>query len=115
VGRYFKTWQASGALKGFLKKMDRPLTALFWGCAFVCTASVVLLRKSRNDALLQLALFGLAAVCVSAFFMSNLSGVYARYHSRIGFLVIFPGMALAFRWAGDLLERSGLSHKNPRP
>jgi hypothetical protein len=114
VGRYFKTWQASGALKGFLKKMEWPLTALFWGCAFVCMASVVLLRKSRNDALLQLALFGLAAVCVSAFFMSNLSGVYARYHTRIGFLVIFPGMALSSRWAGDLAERFGLLRNKQR-
>ena len=59
----------------------------------------------------KLALFSLLAVCVSAFFMSNLSGVYGRYHTRIGFLVIFPGMALAFRWAGDLIERFGLLRK----
>jgi hypothetical protein len=109
VGRYFKTWQASGALQGFLKKMERPLTALFWCCTLVCMASVVLLRqRRRDDALLQLARFGLVAVCVSAFFMSNLSGVYGRYHTRIGFLVIFPGMALAFRWAQDLIERFGI-------
>ena len=105
VGRYLKTWQASGALQGFLKQIDRPLTALFWCCAFVCMASVVLLRQSRDDALLQLTLFSLAAVCVSGFFMSNLSGVYARYHTRIGFLVIFPGMALSFRWAGSFFYR----------
>ena len=115
VERYFKTWQASGALQAFLKKMDRPLTALFWCCALVCMASVVLLRqRRRNDALRKLALFSLLAVCVSAFFMSNLSGVYGRYHTRIGFLVIFPGLALTFRWAGDRIERSGLSRKNPR-
>jgi hypothetical protein len=46
--------------------------------------------------------------------MSNLSGVYGRYHTRIGFLVIFPGLALAFRWASDLIERFGLARKNPR-
>jgi hypothetical protein len=109
VGRYFKTWQASGALQGFLKKMERPLTALFWCCTLVCMASVVWWRQRlRDDALLQFALFGLVAVCVSAFFMSNLSGVYGRYNARIGFLVIFPGMALAFRWAQDLIERFGL-------
>jgi hypothetical protein len=115
VERYFKTWQASGALQGFLKKMEWPLTALFWCCALVCISSVVLLRHHRRgDALLQLALFGLLAVCVSAFFMSNLSGVYGRYHTRIGFLVIFPGLALAFRWAGDLIERFGLLRNKQR-
>lgn len=112
---YFETWQASGVLRAFLKKMERPLTALFWFCAFVCMASVVLFRqRRRDDALLQLALFGLVAVCVNAFFMSNLSGVYGRYHARIGFLVIFPGMALSFRWAKDLIERSGHSRNRKR-
>jgi hypothetical protein len=115
VGRYFKTSQASGALQGFLKIMERPLTALFWCCTFVCMVSVVLLRqRRRDDALLKLALFSLVAVCVNAFFMSNLSGVYGRYHTRIGFLVIFPGIALAFRWAGDLIERFGLSRNKQR-
>jgi len=115
VGRYFKTWQASGALQGFLKKMDRPLSVLFWCCTFVCLASVVLLRQGRReDVLLQLALFSLVAVSVSAFFMSNLSGVYGRYHTRIGFLVIFPGIALAFRWAAALFERFGLLRNKPR-
>jgi len=115
VERYFKTWQASGALQGFLKKMDRPLTALFWCCTLVCMASVVLLRQRRcDDALLQLALFSLVVVCINAFFMSNLSGVYGRYHTRIGFLVIFPGLALAFRWAGGLIERSGIFRNRPR-
>jgi hypothetical protein len=85
--------------------MDRPLTALFWCSTSVCMVCLVLRRqRRRDDALLQLALFGLLTVCVSAFFMSNLSGVYGRYHTRIGFLVIFPGMALAFRWAGDRIE-----------
>lgn len=108
MGCYFKTWQASGALQGFLKKMEWPLTALFWCCTFVCIASVVLLRHCRrDDALLQLALFSLVAVSVNAFFMSNLSGVYGRYQARIGFLLIFPGIALAFRWAQDLIERFG--------
>jgi hypothetical protein len=109
VARYCKTWQASGALQGFLKKMDRPLTALFWCCTFVCMACVVLLRQRRGDAaLLKFARFSLVAVCVNAFFMSNLSGVYGRYHTRIGFLVIFCGIALASRWAGDLIGRFGL-------
>ena len=115
VERYFKTWQASGALQGFLKKMERPLTTLFWCCAFVCMASVVLLRqRRRDDALMLLARFSLVVVCVNAFFMSNLSGIYGRYHTRIGFLVIFPGLALAFRWAGARIERFGLARKNPR-
>jgi len=95
--------------------MDRPLTTLFWCCTFVCMASIVLLRQSRrDDALLQLALFSLVAVCVNAFFMSNLSGVYGRYHARIGFLVIFPGIALAFRWAQDLIERFGFFRNKHR-
>jgi hypothetical protein len=115
VERYFKTWQASGAIQGFLKKMERPLTALFWCCALVCMASVVLFRqRRRDDALLQLALFSLVVVCVNAFFMSNLSGVYGRYHTRIGFLVIFPGLALAFRLAGGLIERSGIFRNRQR-
>jgi len=78
-------------------------------------ASVVLFRqRRRDDALLQLALFSLVVVCVNAFFMSNLSGVYGRYHTRIGFLVIFPGLALAFRLAGGLIERSGIFRNRQR-
>jgi len=116
VGCYFNTWQASGALQGFLKKMDRPLTALFWYCTIVCLTSIVLLRQTlRDDTLLRLALFSLVAVLANAFFMSNLSGVYGRYHARIGFLVIFSGIALTFRWAGGLIGRFGLFRDKQRP
>jgi hypothetical protein len=35
--------------------------------------------------------------------MSNLSGVFGRYQARIGFLLVFPALALIFRWVRSKL------------
>lgn len=104
--RYLKSWQGEGRLQGFLKRVDIPLTALFWLSTGICIVTVIASWQKRNeDRLVQLAMFALIAVVFNAFFMSNISGVFGRYHTRVGFLLIFPGVAISFRWIGFLIER----------
>jgi hypothetical protein len=106
TNRYLTSWQGSGRLQGFLKRVDMPLTALFWLSTLICLASAMACwQKRHDDTLIQLAMFSLIAVVVNAFFMSNISGVFSRYHTRLGFLLIFPGVALCWRWIGLLIER----------
>jgi hypothetical protein len=103
---YLKSWQGGGRLQGFLKQVDMPLTALFWLSTLICLASAMACWQTRNeDTLIQLAIFALIAVVVNAFFMSNISGVFSRYHTRLGSLLIFPGVALCWRWIDLLIEK----------
>jgi hypothetical protein len=103
---YLKSWQGSGRLQGLLKRVDTPLTVLFWMSTLTCLASAMACWRTRhNDTLIQLAMFALIAVVVNAFLMSNLSGVFSRYHTRLGFLLIFPGTALMSRWFNSLIEK----------
>ncbi len=103
---YLQSWQGDGRLQSFLKRVDIPLTVLFWLSTVVCMAAAITFRQTRyEDTLIQLALFALVTVAVNAFFMSNLGGVFSRYHTRIGFLLIFPGMALIGRWLNRLVEK----------
>jgi hypothetical protein len=103
---YLKSWQGGGRLQGFLKRVDMPLTILFWLSTLICLASAMACWQARyEDTLIQLAMFALIAVVVNAFFMSNISGVFSRYHTRVGFLLIFPGVALSCRWIGLGIER----------
>jgi hypothetical protein len=75
-----------------LKRVDAPLTALFWLLALICLASAMACWPTRHDdTLIQLAMFALIAVVVNAFFMSNISGVFSRYHTRLGFFADIPG------------------------
>jgi hypothetical protein len=89
-----------------LKRMDMPLTVLLWLSTLICLASAMACWQARyEDTLIQLAMFALMAVVVNAFFMSNISGVFSRYHTRVDFLLIFPGVALSCRWIGLGIER----------
>ncbi len=104
--QYLKSWQGGGRLQGFLKPLDLPLTVLFWVATLGCLISVITCRHTRHaDPLILLAMFALIAVVLNAFFMSNLSGVFSRYHTRVGFLLIFPGVALICRWIGSRVGR----------
>lgn len=110
VQPYLKSRQASGALEGLLKKLDAPFIALTWLSIFSCLLFGIAGWKSRgDDPLVQLALFALIAAAANALFMSNLSGVFGRYQARISFLLVFPALALIFRWA-----RSKLLDLSPR-
>jgi hypothetical protein len=90
--------------------MDAPFIALIWLSIFSCLLfGIAGWRSRRDDPLVQLALFALIAVAVNALFMSTLSGVFGRYQARIGFLLVFPALALILRWLRpkllDLLPR----------
>ena len=103
---YLQSWQADGRLQSSLKRVELPLTVLFWISAVASLAAAIACRQARyEDPLIQLALFALLAVVVNAFFMSNLSGIFSRYHTRIGFLLIFPGTALIARWLSLLIAK----------
>ena len=103
---YQKSFQADGRLVKALKRLKTPLSIIYWTAMMVCLTSVTLGWKNlRDDLQLQLALFALIAVIVNAFFMSNLSGVYGRFHSRIIFLPMFASLVIISRWIGKLQSR----------
>jgi hypothetical protein len=104
VRPYLSSRQASGALEALLKKLDAPWIVLIWLSIFSCLMFGIIGWKNRGgDPLVQLALFALIAAAANAFFMSNLSGVFGRYQARISFLLVFPALALIFRWVRSKL------------
>ena len=103
---YQKSLQADDYLYKVLKRLDTPLSILYWTAMLVCFASVTIERENlRDDLQLQLAFFALIAVIMNAFFMSNLSGVLGRFHSRIIFLPMFAALVIISRWIGKLQSR----------
>ena len=93
-------------LYNVLKRLEKPLSILYWIAMLVCLASVSVGWKSlRDDLQLQLALFALIAVIINAFFMSNLSGVLGRFHTRIVYLPMFAALVIISRWIGNLQSR----------
>ena len=104
VQPYLRSRQASGALERLLKMLDGPFIVLTWLSIFSCLLfGIAGWRSRRDDPLLRLALFALIAAAANAFFMGNLSGVFGRYQARITFLLVFPGLALIFRWVRSKL------------
>jgi hypothetical protein len=104
--RYRESPQGDGRLQALLKSVEIPLTALFWaatvaGCAYAAARR----RSRRDDVLARFVIFALIAVLANAFFMSNISGVFGRYHTRLGFLLIYPGVALAARGLSSLARK----------
>jgi hypothetical protein len=103
---YQNSLQANDYLFRVLKRLDTPLSILYWIAMLVCFASVVVGWKNlRDDLQLQLAFFALIAVIMNAFFMSNLSGVLGRFHSRILFLPMFSALVIISGWVGLLKKR----------
>ena len=103
---YQKSLQADGHLKRALARLMTPLSILYWIAMLICLASVITEWKNlRDDIQLQLALFAIIAVIINAFFMSNLSGVLGRFHTRIVFLPMFAALTIIWRWAGTLQPR----------
>jgi hypothetical protein len=103
---YQKSLQADGHLAKALKRLETPLSILYWIAMLVCLASVTMGWKYlRDDLQLQLALFALIAVIINAFFMSNLSGVLSRFHSRIIFLPMFAALVIISRLIALLKSR----------
>jgi len=103
---YQKSFQADGHLAKALTRLETPLSILYWIAMLVCFASVTVGWKNlRDDLQLQLALFALIAIIMNAFFMSNLSGVLGRFHSRIIFLPMFAALVIISRWIGKLQSR----------
>jgi hypothetical protein len=110
---YEKSWQASGKLKRGLKMLEVALTFLFWLSVMVCFAYIGLYWKGHhNDVLIKLSIFGLIAIVVNAFFMSNISGPYGRFYTRIGFLLIFPALALISKLTDNLRKKIIIYIKN---
>jgi hypothetical protein len=100
---YQKSLQADGQLIKALARLETPLSILYWIAMLICLASVMTEWKNlRDDLQLQLALFAVIAVIINAFFMSNLSGVLGRFHTRIVFLPMFAALTIIWRWAGIL-------------
>jgi hypothetical protein len=103
---YQKSLQADGHLGKALARLETPLSILYWIAMLICLASVMAEWKNlRHDIQLQLALFAIIAVIINAFFMSNLSGVLGRFHTRIVFLPMFAALTIIWRWAGALRPR----------
>lgn len=105
--RYRESLQGDGRLQALLKAVEVPLTALVWVSTLAGFAYAVARRRSLgDDPLARFAVFALVAVLANAFFMSTISGVFGRYHARLGFLLLFPGIALAARGLHALARRA---------
>jgi hypothetical protein len=103
---YQKSFQANGHLGKALTRLETPLSVLYWIAMMICFGSVTFGWKNlRDDLQLQLALFALIAVILNAFFMSNLSGVLGRFHSRVIFLPMFAALVIISRLIGMLQSR----------
>jgi hypothetical protein len=103
---YKKSWQAHENVYKVLKRLETPLSILYWIAMLVCVFSVTIGWKSLHDNLkLQLALFALIAVVINAFFMSNLSGVLGRFQARIVFLPMFASLGIVSRWIVSVKTR----------
>jgi len=95
---YSKSWQASGRVKMGLTKLEMPLSVLFGLSIIICLAYIVYYWKTRHeDVIVQFSIFAVIAVSLNAFFMSGISGPFGRFHTRIGFLMIFPALIIISR------------------
>ena len=113
VDNYEKTWQAKSRLKRVLNISEKPLTMIFWLSAIACLVYIGLKWKARReDEIFKASVFGVIAVLVNAFFTSNISGVYGRFHARIGFILIFPGLIILTKLADSLLKGKMVNHKD---
>jgi hypothetical protein len=103
---YSKSWQARGKLKRRLELLEMPLSVFFGISIMICLAYIGFYWKTgHEDVIFKLSIFAVIAVLVNAFFMSNLSGIYARFQGRIVFLLIFPALALISRLSNSLRKR----------
>jgi hypothetical protein len=113
--RYRESRQGDGRLQALLEAAEMPLTALLWLSTVAGAIYAAARRRALgDDPLPRFAVFALVAVLANAFFMSTISGVFGRYHARLGFLLIFPGVALAARGLRALAQ-GGLRHPWSRP
>jgi hypothetical protein len=104
--RYLQSWQGNGRLQALLTPLEMPLTVLFWISTIAACVYVAFRRGAHgDDVLARFVIFALIAVLANAFFMSNISGVFGRYHTRLGFLLIYPGVALAARGLSALARK----------
>lgn len=98
VSPYLASRQASGALEGLLKRLDRPFLLVLWASLAIGLLSVITgWRRRREDPLIQLAFFTLVALMANAFFMANLSGVFGRYQARVVFPAVLAALILGAR------------------
>jgi hypothetical protein len=103
---YSKSWQARGKLKKGLELLEMPLSLFFGISIMICLAYIGFYWKTgHEDVIFKLSIFAVIAVLVNAFFMSNLSGIFARFQGRIVFLLIFPSLALISRLSNSLRKR----------
>ena len=103
---YRNSWQAKGHLHKMLKVLHYPSSVLYWLAILICLVSLSIRWKNlRNDLRLKFALFSLMAVIVNAFFMSNLSGVLGRFHTRIVYLPMLAALIIMWHWAENLKIR----------
>lgn len=95
---YLKSWQASGRVKKALIRLETPLSLLFGLTFIICLVYIVYHWKTRHeDVIVKLSCFAVIAVFLNAFIMSVMSGPFSRFHTRIGFLMIFPAFIIVSR------------------
>jgi hypothetical protein len=100
------SWQGRGRLKRGLKILEMPLSVLFWLCLIICIASIgYYWNTCKEDVIIKLSIFSIIAVIMNALCMSTLAGISGRYHTRVGFLLIFPALTLISRLINTLKKR----------
>jgi hypothetical protein len=103
---YNRSWQAQGRISTILKKLEIPSIVAYWAAMVLCLVAVLIrIKHIKKEPHTQLALFALISIIVNGFFMSNLSGVLWRFHTRIVFIPILAALYVAWVWAGKFQHR----------
>ena len=105
LDNFNRSWQASGKAHKGCRKAEFFLHWIFAASMAICLVYTgVRWGDIFEDRIARLSFFGIIAVLINAFFMSNLSGVAGRYHSRIGFLIIYPACCIVFQLTINVLK-----------
>jgi hypothetical protein len=106
LDEYEKSWQTIGKAKRGLEKLEMTLASLFRLSIMICLAYIGIFWKDRHDdVIIKLSIFAVVAVLLNAFIMSAIGGVIGRHQTKIGFLLIFPALALISRSTDSLRKR----------
>jgi hypothetical protein len=110
--QYENAWQQRGRIKSMLGKAQKPMTILYVIMLIICIINTIYSFVSkRKDIIFYFGLFCLIAVIMNDFFMSNLSGIYGRYHTRICFLPVLSAIVILNYWMRHGISKIYLKQK----
>jgi hypothetical protein len=114
IVQYEDAWQQRGRIYSMLRKAEKPMTIIYIIMIMICIIhSIYGIIKKRKDVLFTFALFSFIAVFINDLFMSNLSGIYGRYHTRICFLPVLSAIVILYYLIRQGFSYLNINRKNP--